>query len=260
MLQPSPLLPATVFRIAILLAIVIVFVPNLSIHAQSTDVHPNVLIPYNDHGQWGYCDTLGNIQIKPQYEAARFFYAKTINEEETHLSTVYTKHGSALLKSNGNLLLPKKAYRVKNLSTSAAPKGTVYLAQRKGKYGIYQLDEGWLVKPQFDSLYPRSYHNWTLFKSDKDATFSRFNLETLQLESTEIVEVKEHWGDLGTVNIVTTRDGQKHLLTKNGMVQMTTDELEQYEDLDGVFLEEVPYDTILEDDDTFRWRGTAVTP
>ncbi|MBI1836886.1 MAG: WG repeat-containing protein [Flavobacteriia bacterium] len=31
------------------------------------------LIPYNDHGKWGYCDTLGKIVITPEFNSCGFF-------------------------------------------------------------------------------------------------------------------------------------------------------------------------------------------
>ncbi|MEO0728630.1 MAG: WG repeat-containing protein, partial [Bacteroidota bacterium] len=86
-------LPAPLPVIAILIAIAIVIAPSSVATAQSTDAHPHVLIPYNDHGEWGYCDTLGNIQIKPQYKSAYFFNARTIGEAEVYLSAVETKWG-----------------------------------------------------------------------------------------------------------------------------------------------------------------------
>lgn len=45
-----------------------------SLFAQDT-YRPELLIPYNDHGKWGFSDTLGNIQIEPQFESASFVTA-----------------------------------------------------------------------------------------------------------------------------------------------------------------------------------------
>ncbi|MEL7425749.1 MAG: WG repeat-containing protein [Bacteroidota bacterium] len=250
-------LSAPAHFIAILIVIAIVIIPSSSVHAQSNDVHPRVLIPYNDHGEWGYCDTLGNLQINPQYEAANFFYSTYISAEEVYLSVVKNKWGQALLKSDGKLLLPKKTHRARNLYTGAAPRGTVYLLQKKEKYGIYQLGEGWLVKPTLDSLYPRSYNNWMLLKASDAPTFSRFNLETLQLEPTEIVAVREYWGSLGTANVATTQDGQLHRLTKEGMIPVKAEELTDYEDMNDVMLEEVPDDGFYEQ--SYHWKGERPT-
>ena len=49
-----------------------VFSPNNS-EAQNS-YNPELLIPYNDHGKWGFSDTLGKIVIEPQFESASFFY------------------------------------------------------------------------------------------------------------------------------------------------------------------------------------------
>lgn len=39
-----------------------------------TEYDPKLLIPYNDHGKWGFSDTLGNIKVAPQFESVSFFY------------------------------------------------------------------------------------------------------------------------------------------------------------------------------------------
>lgn len=43
--------------------------------AQAQEAYnPAFLIPYNDHGKWGFSDTLGNVKIEPEFEAVSFFF------------------------------------------------------------------------------------------------------------------------------------------------------------------------------------------
>lgn len=38
------------------------------------DYNSEFLIPYNDHGKWGFSDTLGNLKVTPQFESVSFFF------------------------------------------------------------------------------------------------------------------------------------------------------------------------------------------
>lgn len=222
-----------------------------SLSAQTTGEAAKVWVPYNDRGSWGYCDTLGVIQLKPRFESAGFFYLRRFGKDlYEYSSQVETRWGENMIRPDGKLILPKKTQELRQLSNTSR-RGKIFLLKVKEHYGIYDLDEGWLAKARFDSLYPRSYHNWMLLKEDDAPTFTRFNLETLHPEATEIVAVQEFWGDLGTVNIATTVDGKTYKLTKTGMDPISAEELARYEDTNNLFLEEVADDWFT----NYSWRG-----
>lgn len=48
-------------------------IPLSQISAQEMSYTNSLLVPYFDHGKWGYSDTLGQMLIQPQYESATFF-------------------------------------------------------------------------------------------------------------------------------------------------------------------------------------------
>lgn len=234
----------------LLLLLSLVFINSLS--AQTSGEEAKVWVPYNDHGVWGFSDTLGNIQIKPRYESVDFFFVRRFGQDQyEYTSLVDTRWGENMIRPDGELMLPKKTQFMRQLSNSTR-RGKIFLLKIKDHYGIYDLDEGWLTKARFDSLYPLSYNNWMLLKADEAATFTRFNLKTLRPENTDIVAVSEFWGDLGTVNIATTSDGKRHKLTSEGMVEISEEQLAAYESMDEVMLEEVADEW---ESDLYSWRG-----
>lgn len=234
----------------LLLLLALFFMGNLS--AQTLGEEAKVWVPYNDHGVWGFSDTLGNIQLKPRFEQVDFFFVRRFGKDQyEYTSQVETRWGDNLIRPNGELMLPKKTQEMRQLANSSR-RGKIFLLKINDHLGIYDLVEGWLAKPRFDSLYPSTYNNWMLLKADDDATFTRFNLNTLQPETTEIVSVSEYWADMGTINIATTTDGKRHKLTGNGMEEVSEEELARYEDLDGVMLEEIPDEWF---SDQYSWRG-----
>jgi hypothetical protein len=114
-------------------------------------------IPFNDHGKWGYCDTLGNIQIKPSLDEAGFFRPYRMGDLAVYYASVATKAGTNLMLSDGDLLLPKK-YRMVKPILGLLPKEKdvpVFIVEKKGKHALYHPQEGLLSKFTFDE--PNNY-------------------------------------------------------------------------------------------------------
>ena len=59
-----------------------------------------LLIPYRENKLWGYCDTLGNIKIKPAYDSVTFF------TEYADVSKVFVNKKESIIDTEGKLLLP----------------------------------------------------------------------------------------------------------------------------------------------------------
>lgn len=62
--------------------------------------NPEFLIPYNDHGKWGWCDTLGKIKFKAEYSRTSFFeknqniFHSKVSKDEKEYVFIY---GSGLI-------------------------------------------------------------------------------------------------------------------------------------------------------------------
>jgi WG containing repeat len=116
-----------------------VFSLILIIACQQSAAQPdgNALIPYRDGKLWGYCDTVGNIVIKPAYSRAEFF--RYANE-----TTVYLNNKQAYIDSKGQFVIPffeniEQFYRKS------------YLVSNKGKWGFFY--KGKLVVPtEYDNF------------------------------------------------------------------------------------------------------------
>lgn len=240
----------------LLLLTTLCFFTLTNVQAQDATTHPLVMVPYNDHGKWGYSDTLGNLQIAPEYEEAGFFFRRKIGEQQEFVSNVTTEWGKNLLHAEGDLLLPQKTNLIRLIYNAPTAPGSVYLLERQGKYGIYHLQEKWLAKPQFDSLWYRNYSVWYLLKKDSEDTFTRFNTKTLRLEPTNLISAGDYWNN-GSLSIVgTTKDGKRYELTSNGIMNpISEEEFASYEASDDLMFEEMAEDW----SQSYYWRGERPT-
>lgn len=225
-----------------------------SLYAQQYEAP--LLIPYNDHGEWGFCDTLGNIQIDPAYEKATFFFPFSLAKERIAVSRVQTKDGRNLLQTKGELLFPAQLDYHGSINSTIAP-NTLFILKRKDKYGIYEQDKGWLIRPVYDTLAHRfSFSKWFLFKRDKADTYDRFSADNHSMEATDIVDVGIYFHKYNVVEVVTKRDSSRYEIRDDKLVLIDPEEFSQYEDMGDTMLEEVP------DDDygnVYRWQGAKPT-
>jgi len=96
------------------------------------------LIPYNN-GKWGWCDTLGNIKIKPKYNKTTFFY-----KPENSLPEAYVEiNGNKNYYIYGKGLKVPKEYsnekRIYYTDEKGNSKDDLILIRFKNKYGIYEM-------------------------------------------------------------------------------------------------------------------------
>lgn len=229
----------------------LLFFGACQLNAQKADVHPLAMVPYNDHGRWGYSDTLANVLIKPRYEKASFYFRRKIGDEIVFLSRVNTSFGENLLQGSGKLLLPKKTNLVKMMSSNVA-RGSLFILQKKGKYGVYELERGWQTEARFDTLFRYTFNDWVLLRAAADATYTHFNPSTLQTETTDFVYINEYWSDMNTVIVATTAAGEHYRLSAGATKTLLSDEeFSEMESLDGLMLEEMPDDW----GGNYHWRG-----
>jgi WG containing repeat len=63
-----------------------------------------LLIPYRNGNQWGYCDSLGNIKIKTEYDSACYFKTSKIEQ----VAQIYKNKKTGIIDNKGNILVPIK--------------------------------------------------------------------------------------------------------------------------------------------------------
>lgn len=210
-------------------------------------------IPYNDHGIWGYCDTLGQVTIRPRYEKAGLFYNTLIGDRRTIVSQVTTRWGRNRLDQADKLLMPRKSDLVRRLTlTSSDPDSLFLLKNKRSQYGIYRYNVGWAVKATYDSIAPSIYvdDSWVLLKRAESDTYDYFDQATKSMQPSEIVEVQKFSYGYNTVGLGRTADNRFFAL-RNYQLERISDEdmAANYE------LEEELYFEAADLEDTFYDNG-----
>lgn len=152
---------------------------------------PLLLIPYNDHGKWGWCDTLGEIKIPTQFITADFFrkrYDKT-NYKNRYSAEIQTEIGKNYLYSNGEFYIPKE-YAIEREFYSNKHK-TVLVKNKTGQYGVFDVAKYELVVPiEYDSYYYADNDSYFLYlKKNNKKTYDQFLFFKKKIQPTDIVKI-----------------------------------------------------------------------
>ncbi|MEM9260479.1 MAG: WG repeat-containing protein, partial [Bacteroidota bacterium] len=202
------------------------------------------LVPYNDHGKWGYADTLGGILIKPQFEEASFFYDSQINGAKQRMAQVTTKHGINYINQFGKLFIPKKLHVERGIYHSDLPGRTHWLVRRKGRYGIWSFDDKYVLKPQYDSLSnPAMDWGLILMKNGGDLTYVEIDPKTGTASPTDITKVERYFANLrGHVCVATRTNGEYYEIRDGALKSISAADLNKMDREDEVYLMEVEDD------------------
>jgi len=205
--------------------------------------NPVLLIPYNDHGKWGYCDTLGTIKIKPVYNEVNFFEAFHLNGQLHPYSYVETPKGMSILLPNGKLMFRKKYTLTKKYPLQIGEaKKSVFLIEKKGKLGLFLFGTGVIQRTNQDSIYNKG--EVVLMKKSDDINWSRFDFSTEKLVATDIVTLTSYYDwNVGDFSLALRNDGSYYQI-KDGTLSPLTNEAAQalMDDYEELFLEEVADD------------------
>lgn len=240
--------------LSLLASILLILLMVTKVQAQAPPPPPvNVmLIPYNDRGDWGYCDTLGNLVYKPSFKEASFFYSSTLGDQRVQMANVTTKWGENRLMATGKLLLPKKLDYQRGFYTTTDP-NTTFLVIKKGKYGVYDLNEGMILPAKYDSLCAKcEYSSWVLLKKEGEDAYRRYNPETRELEEQQYVKLGRYLHRYSSFDIATTTDGLHYRLKEGELLQVTDEVLATYTNDENTFMD------VAADWDgasSYRWRG-----
>lgn len=171
-------------RILSLFIIVFLLGSTSLISQTKTDLPSHLLIPYNDHGKWGWCDTLGNIIIEPQFKWVGFF-------DKNGRTKVETNFGFNFYKINEGLLIPEE------LAIEETIKGDIYLVRDSTTtFGVYSItDQKLLVPISILNYYipqAKSGCDFILFRKTYNGEYKLFNTTSKTIEPTDIISIKNY--------------------------------------------------------------------
>jgi hypothetical protein len=113
------------------------------------------IIPYRDGARWGFCDTLGRVLIKPQFDSASFFIMPTGDKDAT-VGTIYVKNKMGLIGPSGKIIVPPQFEEIHYYGSS-------YAAVRNRKMGLYSAKGQLLLPVQYDMIEGAGYFS-NIFK------------------------------------------------------------------------------------------------
>lgn len=169
------------------------------------DINYLLLIPFNDHGKWGWSDTLGNVVIQPKFKQAGFFETKIVNNNNCYEAKVKTERGSNIYIAGTGLMVPE-AYEWHWYRDIHSTTGHCLAKNDKGKYGVYlTMDQKFSVPVSFDSVSIEALDEQIiLLKNQSDKTYTMYLADKKRSIKTDITEVRSPYLD---------QEGQTHYIT-----------------------------------------------
>ena len=157
------------------------------------------LVPYNDNDKWGWCDTLGNIVLKPKYAETGFFF----KQYDTYIAEVKTEYGQNLVNNKGKLLFSKTYHIEKkwNLRVDKTHKGYYIICSEKRKKGFYDPDmDEYIIPVQYDSIvvvqgWGRPSEKPLVFAKKSNEPFIQLNLKKTEIVKTDFSEINIYRGN-----------------------------------------------------------------
>lgn len=113
------------------------------------------LIPYNDNGLWGYCDSTGRIVMQPKWEEARAFYHNmAIVREVSEMTEEKRRNGPdyCLINKHGKYIIPPERHWSGSLAESAVNL-RLNSHDNSGKWGYIDTNNRVIVPFVFDRRY-----------------------------------------------------------------------------------------------------------
>lgn len=156
------------------------------------DINYLLLIPFNDHGKWGWSDTLGNIVIQPKFKQARFFYQTVVENKVYYNASVTTHGGRNLFTAEKGLLVPE-SYELLRSIDQHLPSGRQLVRNTDRKYGLYlSATERLITKTFYDTVsWEAISRDVILLKNRSDKTYMMYSPDKKRMVKTDIVQVRE---------------------------------------------------------------------
>ncbi len=161
--------------------------------------HPAELyVPYNDHGNWGWSDTLGNIVVPPKFKRTSFFSSgKGEAGQSIATAEVETDAGKNYFVLGKGLKFPEKygiaSYWSISFPDSITKEDFYFIKDKRGRFGLLSLSEGVVVKPRYDSLnHKLANQGIILLKKDGASTYDRYDPLSRKMRASNIISSRHY--------------------------------------------------------------------
>jgi hypothetical protein len=167
----------------------LLLVASISSFAQK-EYSPEFLIPYNNNGKWGWCDTTGKVLIEPQFLEVGFFYRSAYNENEFE-AYAKTELGRNRYNSVSGILVPVNYLIETEITHSGdnrnATKRWFLVRSENNKLGIFETTQKKLVvgTDWDDAITDSEFENISYLKKNPEKTYFSYNRSTGLLTKTD---------------------------------------------------------------------------
>lgn len=149
--------------------------------------NPDLLIPYNNNGKWGWSDTVGKILIKPKYNSTQFFARYEYLNKKSWVSEV-NKNGTKYPYMFGYGVLPLPNCKLSNQYAHLQEKKYWTVINKKGLTGIYDLKNKKLILDTIveDIIITKNYTNYIVYKTINATNFHLFDVNNKKSKPTNM--------------------------------------------------------------------------
>ena len=194
------------------------------------------LIPFNDHGNWGYSDTLGNQLIKGQFKNASGFYKLRIGDTLHYVSNVETEYGKNLFSLHHGLLLPY-ASKIKSWNSHDFEENNInkriYILNSDGKKGLYHFQFKYILAPIYDTIIACGSQkiNYLIKRNKADSTYNLFDPSSGSIFKTDISSVSIYKEKKKFKRLFLARhlDSTYSIVDNNGLTSTSLDTIKEME-------------------------------
>lgn len=161
----------------------LLFIINHCNFFSQDNYNPEFLIPYNDNGKWGWCDTLGKIKIKTEYSKTSFLEK---NQNIFHTKVSKDKNEYVYIYGSGLISIPNVSIEFLT-GQFLLPENQVILKTNSDKYILFNYQS---KKTLLDSSMNIEKIEW--FSSDhllfkiKDGQFCFYDLNLNKISKTKM--------------------------------------------------------------------------
>lgn len=215
--------------------------------ATKGDINYLLLIPFNDHGKWGWSDTLGNVVIQPKFKQVKFFYKNVIEKKVYYQAYVTTQAGVNNFIAEKGLLVPE-SYELLRSIDQHLPSGRQLVRNKDRKYGLYlSATERLITKTFYDTVsWEAISRDVILLKNRSDKTYVMYSPDKKLMVKTDIVQVREPYVKEGAyanpITLAVHENGKYSKISEGKLTPFTIDAdiASQLEEEDGVWFTEAP--------------------
>ena len=105
-------------------------------------------IPYRQNNRWGFCDTSGNVRVKPAFDSTSFLLRQ--GGLQKGAGRIYSAKGEGIVSFSGKVLVPPVYDSVDKLMDH-------YVVVSGRNVGLYDTTGQMVIPVQYEDVYPADY-------------------------------------------------------------------------------------------------------